>query len=231
MAKAFFALALLLVVLSLVSCSESEFGDAALAFPGETRIVGANSYQLYIPNSVNPQAPTAVVISMHGTGGHGNQELARWSALADAEGFVVMAPNYVDNNTYFDIGGNAIIAAMLQDLSQEVAIGDVYAAGFSTGATWSFLYGLENAQQVEGVICVAGGYTGANDLVVAGAQPPNDTPFYLVHGVADGTLPVDNARDARDALQTAGFPVMLEEHNGGHTIPAGAVARAWNFVK
>jgi acetyl esterase/lipase len=49
---------------------------------------------------------------------------------------------------------------------------------------------------------------------------PRAAPFLLVHGTADGLVPVAHARRMRDALRTAAVPATLVELRGaGHSFP------------
>ena len=59
----------------------------------------------------------------------------------------------------------------------------------------------------------------------------DDPPIYLLHGTADTTVPLNQARRLRDALQTAGVAVTYREiANLGHVPPdaaSSALARQW----
>jgi acetyl esterase/lipase len=71
-----------------------------------------------------------------------------------------------------------------------------------------------------------GAFPGDAPAVAALASPiahvgPQAAPFLLVHGTADGLVPVAHARRMRDALRSAGVAVTLVElRGGGHSFPA-----------
>ncbi|MBX3611083.1 MAG: esterase [Hydrogenophaga sp.] len=91
--------------------------------------------------------------------------------------------------------------------------------GFSQGA----IMALESTQHAPGlahsVTAIAGRF----------AQPPQrplgDTRVHLVHGSADPVMPVQCARDARDALAALQSPASLDIVDGmGHSIDLRALA-------
>jgi acetyl esterase/lipase len=70
-----------------------------------------------------------------------------------------------------------------------------------------------------------GAFPGDAPAVAALASPvahvgPRAAPFLLVHGTADGLVPVAHARRMRDALRAAAVPATLVELRGaGHSFP------------
>lgn len=223
-------------ILLLSACAGGGGGGSsdAAQVPGISgQTAGGYTYQLYVPPGHDAAVPAPLVLAMHGTGGNGGQEIARWRSVADAEGVLVLAPNYRDNGTYFDAAGEQALFEMLALVEQDYGVDRTrrYLAGVSTGGTWSYFFGIDYADHFAAASVFAGGYTTAGDnaFVVAGA--PRQIPFWLTHGVQDGTLPVANARDAHNALDAAGHPVQYVEHGGGHSVPATAAQDAWQFMR
>lgn len=44
-------------------------------------------------------------------------------------------------------------------------------------------------------------------------------------------VPFSNAEQARDAFEAAGYEVVLDEFDGGHTVPDDALRRAVNWLR
>lgn len=225
-------IALLALVLLFTACDESKSSGGGGGFEGISgSVAGGYSYQLYVPESYDPMLPTPVVVAMHGTGGKGANELLRWKGLADAYSFIVLAPNYHDNGTYFDPAGDDAIYDMLAALELEYNVNRRrrYVSGYSTGGTWSFTFGIAESQNFAAGSVFSGGYTGANNFYVQ-QFAARQIPFYLNHGVNDATLPYANAQNAYQALQTYGHPAGFVAHQGGHSAPNDAPAQAWDFM-
>ena len=219
------------LLLALAACDKSSSTTTLGSVQGSSGSVAGHSYQVYVPPTVDPSTPAALVIAMHGTGGHGSNELARWKSLADSHGFIVLAPNYVDNGTYFDQSGNDAIFAMLAELetTHNIDRRRRYVAGYSTGGTWSFTFGIEHSQYFAAGAVFSGGYTGANAWFIQqfAARP---IAYYQSHGINDGVLPYANAQNAHDARVAAGHLATLVQHNNGHGVPGNAAADAWQFM-
>jgi poly(3-hydroxybutyrate) depolymerase len=206
--------------------SDGDDGGGSSGTPAPSGSVGPYTYQLYVP----VPRTGAMLIAMHGTGGHGGGMIDLWRAPADSQGFMILAPNYGDNGTYFEPAGEAAIWQMVDQIDAQYTVDRkrIYLNGVSTGGSWSFVFGLTYSDQVAAASVFAGGYTGDNDLMVSTAA--REIPYYLSHGVDDATFPVENARSARDALAGRGHPVVLDEHGYGHGVRPGSPADAWTFL-
>lgn len=220
-----------LLILLAVGCGK-DGGDASgggSSGSAPSGAVGGYTYQLHVPSSYTG-APAPLLIAMHGTGGNGDGMIGMWRDLADANGFLILAPNYYWNETYFTEEGDAAVFEMIDQVAAKYAVDRkrIYVNGVSTGGTWSFTFGLQYADSIAAGSVFAGGYTGDNDLMVQIA--PRPIAYYLTHGVNDSVLPVENARSAHAALQNYGHPVQYVEHGGGHSVPAGAPETAWAFM-
>ncbi len=122
------------------------------AYPGDiTRNVvvaglGTQPYYLHLPSKYTPKHSWPVMLALHGSGGAGTSDTSArqvrsdWSALADAEGFIVAAPVGTDsqgggwNAPAVDGSGPSdydIIAAALVDVGQAY---NVKTPGFMLGA-------------------------------------------------------------------------------------------------
>ncbi|MEM7166918.1 MAG: hypothetical protein AAF581_15750 [Planctomycetota bacterium] len=220
-------------------CNKSSGGGVHLfelgTIPGSTGLWVAGSidgydYRAYIPSSYDGTEEVPLLVAMHGTGGAPGNMIATWGGIADEANFIVLAPSYFDNSTYFTLAGDQAIFEMIAEIGDfyQIDSNRIHTNGISTGGTWSFLFALSYADSIASASVFAGGYTGANSFVVAAAQRP--VPFYITHGTADPVLSVENARSAVSALQFYGHAVTYDEHAGGHGVPTGAASAAWAAV-
>jgi phospholipase/carboxylesterase len=93
-------------------------------------------------------------------------------------------------------------------------------AGFSQGANVAYAVGLAPDQaRPAGVIALAGGFRRELPPDLERPLPP----IAIAHGRADRSVPVEVARDARDALERAGATVLYRETEVGHAIDAAVV--------
>ena len=101
-----------------------------------------------------------------------------------------------------------------------VAIG-----GYSDGASYALSLGLANGDLFRRVLAFSPGF----------AAPPatmGRPALYVSHGTADEVLPIDRcSRRLVPRLQRAGYAVRYEEFEGGHVVPAGAVADALALLR
>lgn len=204
--------------------------DSGSSPPPAAGSVGDYTYQLYVPPTYDATVAAPLLIALHGTGGHGSGMIALWKSLADSKGFLILAPNYWDNYTYFMPAGEAAILEMIDqiDATHDIDRKRMYLNGVSTGGTWSFVFGLSYSHLFAAASVFAGGYTGDNAGMVSVAT--RQIPYYLSHGVNDGLFPITQARNARDALAVAGHLVQLQEHAEGHAVAAGSPEAAWAMM-
>ncbi len=177
-----------MLALALVGCTRGP--SAKEASPGrssdETIALehGGRSrhYVLHVPRIAGPTVPTldastssaprALVVSLHGGGGHaeGVANQTGFSALADREGFVVVYPDGVDkgwNDGRAGVPSTAVkenvddvgfLTAVLDDVARRVSIdpGRVFVNGISNGAFMSARFACERSSRVAAIGLVAG---------------------------------------------------------------------------
>jgi predicted esterase len=107
----------------------------------------------------------------------------------------------------------------------------IYVAGYGQGATLAFTMGLRNPQQFAGALVIAGYYK--METVVEEWLPTSGghaLPVAILQPSGDSDQNVEQARNARDMLGTAGVNVHYVEYDGGRALPkddAMAAALKW----
>ncbi|MBI4978653.1 MAG: hypothetical protein HZC28_14325 [Spirochaetes bacterium] len=178
-----------------------------------TIIVGEHErhYILYLPKSYDGDKPLPVVIMIHGGGGTSKGALFEtgWDRKAEAEGFIVAAPDGLGKDpskpgnfrtnppTWNDGSGRfaknqsgiddiGFIAAMIDEIiaACRADAKRVYATGFSNGASMTFRTGLALSSRVAAIAPVAGA------LWITNAVPDRPLPLCYITGTADTLNPL-----------------------------------------
>ncbi|WP_162915266.1 alpha/beta hydrolase family esterase [Desertibaculum subflavum] len=195
-------LRLSLLCVLLFGLASAARADATITFEhgGHKRVA-----VLHLPARAGGALP--LVILLHGAGGSGEQALSHygWPALADAEGFAVLAPdamparpdreaNLRNNPRFWDDGSGRglrkvddtgfILAAVEQaarrfDLDRR----RLYAAGHSSGSGMAQRLGLDHADRIAAIGVVAGQRP-------PGGPPKRPLPVVYINGAEDTANPV-----------------------------------------
>ena len=186
--------------------------SATLEFGGLSR-----TYLVHVP----PGHPTGLVVNLHGGGSNGSQQerLTNFDAIADANGFVVVYPDGIDNNWADGRGASepdrrgiddvGFLVALAGKLQNEYGIdpGHVFATGMSNGAFMSNRLGCDRADVFAAVAPVSG-TLGA----VVACNPSRPVAVLEVHGTADPLVPFDGGtmRGRGGTSDIVSAPAMVE---------------------
>jgi polyhydroxybutyrate depolymerase len=152
---------------------------------------------LHVPPAAAGQK-LPVLVGLHRAGGEFFESYSGFSVLADAEGFIAVYPDPVeeaDGHTFWNIeqapfGPNDVqfISALLDYLESDLCVDPsrVYAAGVSNGGGMAALLACQLSSRFAAVASIAGGYS-----ALPRCQPTNPVSVIEVHGTADGVVPYD----------------------------------------
>ena len=180
-------------------------------------------FTLYVPERHDGHAPLALVVALHGGGGHGRAFLWSWLREARSRGFALMAPT--SRGSTWSLAGPDLDAASLRSMVEAVS-GDwpidprrILLTGLSDGATYTLLGGLREDSPFTAFAPVSGvlhpaNFANGNLARAAGRR------VYLVHGALDWMFPVALARAAAEELTRAGADLTYRElPDLSHTYP------------
>ena len=176
--------------------------NGLLASSGVTR-----EYLLHVPDSYDPETPTALVLSLHGAAGwsHQQRDLTGWDHLADEHGFLVVYPQGVRDLGFSRVwrvaeGPELFVDArffseLLDDLESRYAIDPrrIYVNGFSNGGGMTFVLSC----LLPGRIAAVGTVGAAQTLPWSWCEEhapgdgPEPVPLIAFHGTADPMIPHD----------------------------------------
>src|SRR3954471_14060841 len=179
----------------------------------------ARDAYLHVPASLRPDRSAPLVVAFHGAGGEGRQMLDILTGLAEAEGFLLLAPD--SRGATWDIildeyGPDvAFVDKTMERVFTEHAVDParLAAAGFSDGASYALSLGLTNGGLFTHVLAFSPGF-------MASARTEDSPRFFVSHGVQDTVLPIDRtSRRIVPRLEADGYEVAYREFPDGHTVP------------
>jgi polyhydroxybutyrate depolymerase len=162
----------------------------------------SRGYVLHVPPSYNGSRPVPLVISLHGAGlwGAGQQEISRWNAVADREGFIVVYPSGLASGgpRVWRLAGPGLtrdvtfISDLIDKLSVDYNIdrSRIYANGLSNGGGMSFVLSCTIGDRIAAVGMVSAAH------LVPWSWCPDRRPMPMVafHGTADPSTPYAGGR-------------------------------------
>lgn len=175
---------------------------------------------LLVPPGYVSTRPAPLVVMFHGAGGNGEAGLSPVSGLAAEHNLFVLSTDA--RATTWDVIQHgygediAFLDRALDGLFSLYAIDPAHIAvgGFSDGASYALSVGLTNGDLFTHILAFSPGF-------MAPGQSQGAPEIYISHGTADQVLPIAMcSRTIVPALRGAGYDVVYEEFDGGHTVPS-----------
>lgn len=191
---------------------------------------------LVVPSAITTKA-VPLVIALHGNGDTASNFVATrgLQQLAESDGFVVAAPQGITQNitvggqqvsgvdwdAYRDVAGGNIDLALLDEIrTQLVKPGGqidpkrVVVFGYSQGGYLGFRYGIDASSKLAcAAVVAAASPLGAGYV----ANATRKIPYAITIGTND--FGIDQARAAKTALESGGFPLQYKEIAGAGHVP------------
>jgi phospholipase/carboxylesterase len=184
---------------------------------------------LLVPDGIDPQRPTALMVLFHGGGGSAAKILPMMRRHALDRRFLLLLPQSVFPTWDLVIGGNGpdreTLEKALGSVTDRFAIDPnrLAFAGHSDGGSYALSLGLTNGDIVSHVIASSAGFMSV--LMQTGAPR-----VFISHGTADEQIPIDRSgRVHAKALKDAGYDVTYKEYDGPHKYDESVVSHAVDF--
>ena len=185
---------------------------------------------LYVPEGYQASRPAPLVLMLHGAGGNARGGLTPLLDLANAAGFILLAPDS-RRQTWDVIVGRRYgpdIAFIDQALAQTfsryaVDLTHIAIEGFSDGASYALSVGISNGDLFTHVIAFSPGFMVPKEQI-------GSPRLFISHGTRDSVLAINAcSRKLVPQVQRAGYDVLYQEFDGPHTVPPEIVhsAMAW----
>ncbi len=160
----------------------------------------ARTALVHVPDDLSTPAP--LVIVLHGGGGNGpnTQRYTGFNEIADANGFIVVYPDGIDNswNDGREVNASGVddvgfIAALIEMLVADYGADPerVFVTGISNGGYMSMRLACELADRVAGAAIVTAGLSEALSATCAPAQP---VAMLIMNGTDDPIVPYDGGQ-------------------------------------
>ena len=180
----------------------AQLGQSGGIVDGTLRHQGlVRNYSLFIPSSYQPAGQYPLILALHGGGGTGRSMCALKAGiqtLADAEGFIVVCPQGLENHwndgrhqvayrahqeAIDDVG---FLMALVEHIGNEYAISEnqVFVTGYSNGGMMSYRLACERSSDIR---AIAAGI--ANLPVDLDCQPDQPIPVMILNGTEDPLMP------------------------------------------
>jgi phospholipase/carboxylesterase len=184
---------------------------------------------LYVPANYQAEKPVPLILMLHGAGGDAESALGLLEGFVEPVGAVLLAVDsrretwdVIINQYGSDV---AFIDRALTQTFTRCAIdaNRIAIAGFSDGASYALSVGLANGDLFTHVMAFSPGFIAPTNQI--------DTPqIFISHGERDTVLPIDRcSRQIVPRLEQAGYQVVYQEFDGGHTVPQAIVRGAVNW--
>ncbi len=184
---------------------------------------------LVVPEGIDPDVPTPLMVLFHGGGGHAEKILPMMEQHAMARGFLLLVPQSQFPTWDIVIVGNGPDRERLDLSLAEVAAHytldptHICFAGHSDGGSYALSLGLTNGQFVTHIIVSSAGFMSV--------QHQEGAPrIFMSHGIADEQILIDRSARAHSyLLKQAGYDITYLEYNGPHAYQPPVVALAVDF--
>ena len=189
------------------------------------------AYQVYLPSSYTPDRAWPVVVLFHWSTARSSNMIKVWRETAERHGIVLAAPN-----SHYRMRWTQRDAANVMDMLVDVTVAynidskRIFAAGFSSGANFSYRMMLTNP----GLFRAVGPFAGrmaAKDVELTDTRGQENTRVCIFHGTADPRIRFHNAEVAARRLVLNGFEVHSTVYRGHtHWIPKKHAEQMWRCL-
>jgi predicted esterase len=188
-------------------------------------------YFLDTPEKFSKKKLVPLMIYLHGAGDDAGRFFKHLRKEACVGVTYLGVGPVATNPGYFDQVDRDKIAALIEELKSQYNIKHVILYGFSRGAFQSLMVALKYPYLVNGAIVNSGG----NPWGAQVAPEPDavNVAVYLIHGTGDGTVNIENSRNAKKDFDAKGFKwTKFEEIPGmGHQMDKAASLRAIKWIE
>jgi phospholipase/carboxylesterase len=111
-----------------------------------------------------------------------------------------------------------IEALIERERARGIKAGRIILAGFSQGCAMALQTGLRHPEKLAGLMCLSGYVPLSTTIAHERTEASIDTPIFMVHGRADGVIPIARAEQSRDLLKSFGYQVEWHDYPMQHSL-------------
>jgi poly(3-hydroxybutyrate) depolymerase len=225
-------LAPLLIALLAYPVSSQQISKELITSKGKKR-----AYYLFVPEKLNPAAPSTLIVLLHGSGRNGLSLVEKWKELAKKEKVILVGPDASDSQNWrIPEDGPGFVFELVEALKARYPVNArrVYLFGHSAGAGQALYLSLLESEYFAATAIHAGALHGSQDSQLI-KYAKRKIPIAIFVGTNDSFFPLPVVRATRDALNAQGFNSELTEikgHTHWYYDRAPEINRsAWEFLK
>jgi phospholipase/carboxylesterase len=122
-------------------------------------------------------------------------------------------------------------ARLDHEVAQGIEASSIVLAGFSQGGAVALAAGLRYRRRLAGVLALSA-YLPFPARLATERSPANaDVPILMCHGRMDPVVPIAMGLEARDALQSLGYPLEWREYPMQHEVCPPEIAEVARWLK
>jgi phospholipase/carboxylesterase len=142
----------------------------------------------------------------------------------------VSAHNSWPRLEHFEPAVNALLQLLTAARFPAADFSNLHLIGFSQGAALAYAFTLSHPEQVASLSALSGFLPEGFPLETTSRRLAG-LPVFITHGIKDGLVPVERARQAASFLEQQGAKVTYCEHDVGHKLSAGCFRGLATFFK
>jgi phospholipase/carboxylesterase len=211
-----------------------------------------------LPENYDPGKTYTLVIGLHGGGSTPESFIKIWNDVKGVN-FIYAAPQGPYSILFEELGNewslwsspdlkvreqaaNLIgdyIADLVKVLKGKYKIDDIYLSGFSQGAIFTYVAGLQNHQLYKGIVIFSG--PGISEPLGEEKFAPNwleekylesakTLRIFIAHGTKDQRVEYELGLKSKEVLTGYGYDVTFHSFEGGHTIDPESLKRVLEWI-
>lgn len=222
------------------------------------RIINQAIYkcEVQLPDNYSLNRGYPVLIALHGGGGSYENFKDIWDHFTNPQ-FILATPQapykwllgdqigydwaaWPSNDTSFMkeaiVLTSKYIDTIIKNLKSRYSVENIYLLGFSQGSIITQIAGIDNHDQLEGLIICSGPemYHPNKPEIIWPSEKltkrANHLKVFIAHGKGDAIVDLELARKSKDQYIQHGFDVTLYEFDGGHEISKSAMQEIQNWM-
>ena len=203
-------------------------------------------YILSTPDHIDPKKNYDLIILLHGYGAS-MHDLAGLAPAINSEDYIYLFINApIELNIGYGQTGYAwvpvgdsseiektseMINSTIKDYLDkcELQISKRYIGGFSQGGMMTIHVGLSSKINFSGAIVLSSRMYPEHEIKFS-VNNPDNTKIFMVHGIQDSVLPVEDGRNTKNHLIQLGFDLEYHEYNMAHEITLEVIEDLKNWL-
>ena len=213
-------------------------------------------YRIRFPANYDDSKAYPLLIGMHGISGNADGFVGQYDMLDDPQVIFVtpegqypfsinIGPQWHSRSWALQtteeslwLKADPLVSEYILNTIQKVSTGhkisSVYLIGFSQGAVYAYTIGLQNSDQVNGVIGLSGFLMDLDKpnsiLSKSDIKSGSALRIFIAHGTHDGAINIETGRNLHIMFEKNGYDVEFQEFEGRHEITPEIFNMAVNWI-